>query len=108
MFFPFSDKLAMAAALPLKSRCNMGDRKRVNFRVSRAVLAKHAAPICLGDWSSAQGNRAPPVCPCEGIIRESCVPVSVRYVQQMMHNLTMHHLCYCPMRVMYSNTSKAL
>jgi len=35
----------MAAALLLKSRCNMGDRKRVNLEVLKVVFANHAAPV---------------------------------------------------------------
>lgn len=50
MFFPISDKIAMAAALLLKSRCNVGDRKRMNLKVLRVALAKHAVPVCTGDW----------------------------------------------------------
>lgn len=62
-FFHFQNKNSSAAALLLKSSCNMSDRKRLNSKVSRVTLAKHSGPLCTGDWwgwSFAQGSRAPP------------------------------------------------
>lgn len=46
MLFPFSDKIAVAAAVLLKSRRNVGDSEWVNLKALRVVLAKHAAPVC--------------------------------------------------------------